>query len=57
MSFESFFRECSQVFDLLCRFLPPWLATILTGFWYGFVLWAILLRLEFDHAPFRYWGI
>jgi len=45
------------VFDLLCRFLPPWLATILTGFWYGFVLWAILLRLEFDHAPFRYWGI
>jgi len=45
------------VFDLLRRFVPPWLATILTGFWYGFILLAILLRLNFDSTPFNYWGI
>ena len=45
------------MFDFLCRYIPRRLAAVLTGLWYGGLLCAILLRLQVDQAPFRYWGL
>jgi hypothetical protein len=43
------------MFELLSRYTPPWLATLLTGLWFAVLIWAIFFALVADGVNFRYW--
>ena len=43
------------MFELLSRYTPPWLATLLTGVWFAALIWAIFFALVADGVNFRYW--
>lgn len=53
----SWCEECFRVFSFLNRYLPQSAATMLTGLWYGFLLWAIFFCVNVPDAEFRYWWI
>lgn len=43
------------MYDLLCRYTPAWLATVLTGVWFAAVVWAIFFAVVAADVNFRYW--
>ena len=43
------------MYDLLSRYTPPWLASLLTGVWLAAIVWAIFFTIIAEGANFRYW--